>query len=84
MTLNIKAFALTAGLFWGFGLFFIAWWIMFLEGATGQPTLIGQVYPGFSISPTGSVLGLLWGTADGCIGGAVFAWLYNFISARVK
>lgn len=81
MPLNLKAFALTAGLFWGFGLFFIAWWIMLFEGATGESTLIGQVYPGFSISPVGSLIGLLWGTCDGFIGGAVFAWLYNRLAA---
>jgi hypothetical protein len=84
MKLNVKAFALTGGLFWGTGLFFIAWWIMLFEGATGERTLIGQLYPGYSISPLGSLIGLVWGTADGMIGGAVFAWLYNFISARIK
>jgi len=84
MKLNVKAFALTAGLFWGTGLCFIAWWIMLFEGPTGQPTLIGQVYRGYSISPLGSLIGLGWGLLDGMIGGTVFAWLYNFISGRIR
>jgi hypothetical protein len=28
MRLNIKAFGLTCGLFWGFGLFLLTWWII--------------------------------------------------------
>jgi hypothetical protein len=83
MTLNVKAFALTAGLFWGTGLCFIAWWIMLFDGATGEPTLIGQVYRGYSISPMGSLIGLGWGLLDGVIGGTVFAWLYNRIASRI-
>jgi hypothetical protein len=83
MRLNVKAFALTAGLFWGSGLFFIAWWIMFFEGATGEPTLIGQIYRGYSISPVGSLIGLGWGVVDGLVGGAVFSWLYNTIASRI-
>jgi len=80
----VKAFALTGGIFWSTGLFFIAWWIMLFEGATGEKTLIGQLYPGYSISPLGSLIGLVWGFFDGMIGGAVFSWLYNRISERVS
>jgi len=82
MKLNIKAFALTFALWWGFGLFFLTWWIIFFDGAIGDVTLIGRLYRGYSITPWGSVLGLLWGLGDGFIGGAIFAWLYNFLSAR--
>ncbi len=83
MKLNIKAFALTCGLFWGFGLFELTWWIIALEGSTGDPTLIGRFYPGYSISPAGSFIGLLWGLGDGLIGGAIFAWLYNLLAGRL-
>jgi hypothetical protein len=82
MKLDIKAFALTCSLVWGFGLFFLTWWVILFDGATGEATLIGRLYRGYSISPTGSVIGLLWALADGFVGGAVFAWLYNLIAAR--
>jgi hypothetical protein len=82
MTLNIKAFALTCGLLWGFGLFFLTWWVLFFEGATGEPTMIGLVYRGFNISPMGSVIGLAWALVDGTVGGAIFAWLYNRLAGR--
>jgi hypothetical protein len=82
MRLNVKALAVTGGLLWGFGLLFITWWIMLFEGATGEVTLIGQVYRGYCISPLGSIIGLIWGFVDGFIGGAIFAWVYNFVAGR--
>lgn len=82
MKLNVKAFALTVGLVWGIGLFFLTWWIILFDGATGEITMIGRLYRGYSISPVGSVIGLAWAFFDGFVGGAIFAWLYNFLSAR--
>jgi hypothetical protein len=82
MKLNVRALALACGLWWGFGLFFLTWWIIALDGPTGEVTLIGRIYRGYSISPAGSVYGLVWGFFDGLIGGAILAWLYNFLAAR--
>lgn len=82
MKLNVKAMALTAGLAWGFGLFFLTWWIIAFEGSTGDPMLIGHIYRGFNISPLGSVIGLVWGFFDAFVGGAIFAWIYNFLADR--
>jgi hypothetical protein len=83
MKLNVKSFALSIGLLWGFGLLFITWWIIFFDGASGATTLIGKVYRGYSISFIGSIIGFIWAFIDGTIGGAIFAWLYNTISVRV-
>jgi hypothetical protein len=82
MKLDIKSFALTCGLVWGVGLFLLTWWMIAFDGSTGEPTLIGRIYRGYSISPAGSFIGLAWGVVDGSIGGAIFAWLYNLVSAR--
>jgi hypothetical protein len=82
MKLNVKAFALTCSLIWGFGLFALAWWIMAFEGPTGEVTIIGQIYRGFSISPLGSLIGLGWALADGFVVGLVFAWLYHVLNSR--
>ena len=84
MTLNAKAFSLVCGLLWGSGLFLLTWWVIAFDGATGEATLIGRLYRGYTISPLGSVIGLLWGLADGLIGGFVFAWLYNMIAKRTS
>lgn len=82
MKLNIKAFALTFGLVWGFGLLLITWWIIAFDGSTGESMFIGRVYRGYSISPAGSLIGLAWALPDGIIGGAIFAWIYNLIVTR--
>ena len=82
MKLNIKAFGLTFALIWGFGLFFITWWIIAFEGSTGRETFISMVYRGYEISALGSLIGLAWGLADGLIGGVIFAWLYNFLAGK--
>lgn len=84
MKLNVKAFALACGLVWGFGIFLLTWWIIAFDGATGEIPFIGQVYRGYKISPVGSILGLIWALADGAVGGAIFAWLYNLIAARTS
>lgn len=83
MRLDIKAFALTCGLIWGIGLFLMTWWIIALEGATGEVPFIGRIYIGYAITPAGSVIGLLWALLDGLVGGAVFAWLYNRLAEMI-
>ncbi|UCD57777.1 MAG: bacteriophage holin [Candidatus Hydrogenedentota bacterium] len=82
MKLNVKAFALTCGLVWGVGLFLLTWWIIAFDGATGEVPFLGRIYRGYNISPLGSIAGWVWGLIDGAIGGAIFAWLYNFIADR--
>ena len=84
MKLNVRAFALTFALWWGFGLFFLTWWIIAFDGATGEATFIARLYRGYNISPSGSFIGLLWALADGFIGGAIFAWLYNCLSRVIS
>ncbi len=82
MKLNIKAFALACGILWGLGLFALTWWLIAFEGITNEVTMIGRLYRGYTISPIGSLLGLLYGFIDAFIGGAILAWLYNRIAGR--
>lgn len=69
MKLNIKSFALTCGIIWGLGLFFLTWWFIAFDGATKEPTLIGKLYRGYTVSPIGSVIGLVYAFFDALIGG---------------
>lgn len=80
MRLDVRAFAFTSALVWGVGLFAFTWWVIAFDGASGEPTLIGHLYRGYSLSPAGSVIGLLWALPDGLVFGAIFAWLYNAIA----
>ncbi len=84
MKLDIKAFGLSCGLIWGLGLFVLTWWIIAFEGATGEITMIGRLYRGYSITPVGSLIGLVWAFADGLIGGLIFAWLYNLLAGKLQ
>jgi len=82
MKLNAKAFALTCAIFWGLGVFFLTWWIIAFDGATGEVPWLGQLYRGYRITPIGSVVGMIWAFFDALIGGLIFAWLYNLFAAR--
>ncbi len=84
MKFDVKTFALSVGLFWGFGLLFITFWIILFDGTSGDTNFISKVYRGYNISLTGSLIGFVWAFFDGIIGGAIFAWLYNYISAYFK
>jgi hypothetical protein len=84
MQLNVKAFALACAILWGLTVFLVTWWMIMLEGVTGDPTWLGSVYLGYQISPSGSLIGLAWGLLDGLIGGAVLAWLYNTLAGRFR
>lgn len=84
MKLNIKAFSIVCGLLWGLGLFLITWWIIAFDGVSEEPTLISSIYRGYTITAVGSLIGLIWAFADGLIGGAIFAWLYNLIAEKTQ
>ncbi len=84
MRLDVKAFALACGIGWGLGLFLLTWWIMALDGASGEPTFIARMYRGYSLSPVGSLVGLAWALPDGLVCGAIFAWLYNLLVGKAS
>lgn len=85
MKLDVKSFSLTCGIILGACVFLMVWWIAILEGGFSEdPTFLGRMYIGFSITPLGSVAGLIWGFVDGAIGGAILAWLYNLLIPRLS
>lgn len=77
MRLNVRASALSLGIIWGLLVFLFTWWLYFRQISVDQPTLVGKVYPYYTISPLGSLLGLAYGFIDGLIVGWAFAWIYN-------
>ena len=82
MKFNIKSFGLTCGIIWGLTILIATAWIL-ISGAGGL-TLgkLSKFYFGYSISWGGAFIGMLWGFVDGLIAGAIFAWLYNKLSAE--
>ncbi|MBL7214060.1 MAG: bacteriophage holin [Phycisphaerae bacterium] len=79
MKLNVKAFALACGLLWGLGVFFLTWWLILLEGNNPAGCFLNRMYPSYTMTPIGSIIGAVWGFFDAGIGGLIFAWLYNLL-----
>jgi len=82
MRFNIKAFALSCAIFWSLSVFVMTWWLIAFN-ATGEMRLLGEFYRGFTVTPVGSLIGAVWGFFDALIGGAIFAWLYNKLAAKL-
>jgi hypothetical protein len=68
------------GVVWGVSLF-ITTWVSYYSGYARLflEVMAQSIYPGYSISPAGSFLGLIYGFLDGLVGGAAIGWIYNRI-----
>ena len=85
MRINVIALSVTAGLFWGAAILIVAsahsiwpsYGGAFLEFAA-------SIYSGYDPDPgiRSIVIGTFYGLVDGAIAGAVFGWLYNFLSRK--
>jgi hypothetical protein len=85
MKLSVRAFALTAALFWGGAILAVGLVSVAFPGyGRAFLELCSSIYPGYHAGPSyGSVLvGALYGLFDGGIGGAIFAWLYNLLAGK--
>jgi len=82
MKLNITAFALAFGVWWGVGIFLMTWWLLITDSVQAVPLALDRFYFGYTITPLGSVVGLAYGFVCGVICGAILAWLYNLFADR--
>lgn len=80
---NPKSLGLAGGVFFGGIVMFLG---TLIAWGTGYGTSLYAVwvgtYPWYSVTPVGSVLGLIYGFLDGFIGLYVFAWLYNWFNKK--
>ncbi|HBR21804.1 MAG TPA: hypothetical protein DD713_04455 [Nitrospiraceae bacterium] len=83
--MKLKPFALgvALGSVWGISLF-ITTWISYYTGygRLFLEVLAQSIYPGYSITPFGSLIGLLYGFADGFISAALIGYVYNKLVKR--
>ena len=82
MKINGKAFGLTCGIFWGLSVLVMTWWVVLVSGPQDIVVRIFSIYPGYSLTLVGSLIGFVWGFIDAFIGGIIFAWLYNKLSTK--
>lgn len=85
--LSVRSLAIAGAIFWGasvlivglLNLIFPTYGLTFLWFAS-------SVYPGYKADPTfiSVLIGTGYAVVDGLISGAIFAWLYNLISAIGK
>lgn len=80
MKLNPLALGIALGLVWG-GSLFITTWVSFYTGygKLFLEALARSIYPGYTISPVGSFLGLLYGFLDGFVSAGLIGLIYNKI-----
>jgi hypothetical protein len=79
-TVKLRPFALgvALGSVWGVSLF-ITTWISYYTGygRLFLEVLAQSIYPGYTITPLGSFLGLVYGFADGFVSAALIGYIYN-------
>jgi len=79
--LNTKSVALSLGIMWSLGIFFISILTLITNSYLHNVVdFLSTIYLGYSLSFGGIVTGMIWGFFDAAIGGFVFAWLYNKLS----
>ena len=74
--MNVKAFAVAAGIMWGF-LLFAGTLLEAARGAGHTLSVLAALYGGYSVTYLGSLVGLFHGFVSGALVGAAFCWLYN-------
>jgi protoporphyrinogen oxidase len=79
LRLDRTAFGVAAGLVSGLLLFLVTLEVVIKGGEAIGPTLqlLRYYFPGYTVSPAGSVVGLFYGLATGYIGGWLFAFARN-------
>lgn len=75
--LNVKAFGLACGIIWSFGMLVMGLINMVSDWGSGWVQLMSSLYPGYTPTVLGSIIGAAWGFVDAGIGGILLAWLYN-------
>lgn len=80
MKLKPIALGISLGTVWGSALFITTWLSYFTGyGKSFLEVIAVSIYPGYTISPLGSFLGLFYGFIDFMIVGTLIGWIYNKI-----
>lgn len=65
------------GIVWGVALLICTIISVYTGYATNFLETISSIYPGYSISLKGGLIGFIYGFVDGLVFGAVLAFIYN-------
>ncbi len=75
--LDAKRFGLAGGILYGAAIFGTTLLALAANYGKEMLTLWSTWHPGYTITYTGSIVGLVWGFTCGFVGAYAFAWLYN-------
>ena len=84
MKLNPKTFGLAGGIMWGVAMLIMTLVSMSSGYAGEMMDAMTKLYPGYTVTGGGAIVGLIWGFLDAFIGLYIFAWLYNKLEAKMK
>jgi hypothetical protein len=81
---RVAIVATVTGMVGGFGLFAATVWLLIKGGENvGQNlSLLGNYFPGYTVSWTGSLVGMFYGALTGAALGWCVAWFYNLLSRQ--
>ncbi len=85
MRINVIAMSATAALFWGAAILVVACAnLIWPSYGSAFLALVASIYPGYDPGPGigPAMTATLYGLVDGAFAGAIFGWLYNFLSRR--
>lgn len=75
--MNERAFGLANGLVYAFFMALLAWVAAAFHVGEGAVEETARYYPGYRATPTGGLLGAIYGMLTGFAMGWFIAWLYN-------
>lgn len=82
--MRARIMALVFAVLVGSGLFVATAWLLVQGGPNvGQHLgLLGNYFPGYTVSPTGAILAFFYGALSGGVAGYGLAWIYNRVVDR--
>jgi hypothetical protein len=84
MKLNAKKFGLAAGIVWGLNVFLTTLLSHFTGYGIEFLSIMLGLYPGYSISPLGSIIGMVYGFVDFFVIFYLVGRLYNWMQRKGK
>jgi hypothetical protein len=75
--LNATKLGIAGGIVWGVSMLIFTLLSFYTGYAQPFLVLMASVYPGYTISLWGSIIGLIYGFIDAFIGFFLLAWIYN-------
>ena len=81
LRLNAKILGLVLAFLFGSALFIATNWLIIKGGEPVGPhlQLLGQYFPGYSVTFWGSLIGFIYGATVGGLAGGLLGWIYNGI-----